>query len=35
VSVYMEDANGNLIKMTSWVENGFIYFKTNWLETYN
>ena len=35
VSVYQEDENGILIKMESWVADGYIYYKTDWLEIYN
>ena len=34
VSAYQQDENGNLIKMEAWVEDGYIYYKTTWLETY-
>jgi len=34
VSIHMEDADGILVKMTSWVEDGFIFIKTDWLERY-
>ena len=34
VNVYMENENGTLVKMESWLENGYIFIKTDWLETY-
>jgi hypothetical protein len=35
VSYYQEDAGGNLVRMVSWIETGYIYYKTDWLETYD
>ena len=35
VSVYQQDASGTLVKMNTWVEDGYIFYKTNWLETYD
>ena len=34
VTVYMENSKGELIKMDTWVDGGFIFLRTNWLETY-
>lgn len=32
--ILQEDSNGKLIEMNSWIENGYICYKTDWLETY-
>ena len=32
--ILQEDANGKLVEMKSWVEDGYICYKTDWLETY-
>lgn len=34
VNIYQEDASGTHVKMTSWVEDGYVYYETDWLETY-
>lgn len=32
--VLQEDSNGKFVEMKSWIENGYICYKTDWLETY-
>jgi len=32
--VYQEDINGILVEMESWVEDGYLFYKTSWLEIY-
>ena len=34
VKIYQEDENGILVEMESWVEDGYIFYKTIWLEIY-
>lgn len=34
IRIFQEDSNGNLIDMESWIENGYICYRTNWLEVY-
>ena len=34
LKILQENFDGQLIEMESWIENGYICYKTNWLETY-
>ena len=34
LGILQEDTHGKLVEMKSWIENGYICYKTDWLETY-